>query len=60
MSEMVEITIIKCLLNSGFGELDVSQECRDKYKDLYQVELDINCCRTDQNLINVIDIVVLL
>lgn len=53
-----KIYINRCLYNNGYGELDVSQECRDKYKELYQVDLDedINCCRTDQNLINVIDI----
>ena len=53
-----KIYIVRCLYNNGYGELDVSQECRDKYKELYHVDLDedINCCRTDQNIINVIDI----
>ena len=52
------IPLVKYLYNTGYAEIDVSQECRDKYKELYHVDLDedINCCRTDQNIINVIDI----
>lgn len=36
----------------------IMEECRDKYKELYQEELgeDINCCRTDQKLIKVIQL----
>lgn len=47
------IRIVRCIYNGGFCELDVSQECQNKYKELYQEELgeDINCCRTDQKLI---------
>jgi hypothetical protein len=50
------IAIIMCMYNGGCNELYVSQECCDKYKELFQVDLkqDIDCCRTDQNLIKVI------
>jgi len=50
------IPIVRCLYNRGYCELDVSQECRDKYKELFLEDLpeEINCCRSNQNLIKVI------
>jgi hypothetical protein len=30
------IHIVKFLYNDGYASIDVSQECRDKYKELYK------------------------
>lgn len=52
------IPIIKYLYNSGYAEIDVSQECRDTYKKLYNetLEEDIGCCRTNPKLIHVVEL----
>lgn len=52
------IPLIKYLYNSGYAGIDVSQECRDKYKELFQEELDkdITGCRTNPKLIKVFEL----
>ena len=52
------IPLIKYLYNAGYADIDVSQECRDKYKELYNEELDkdIMGCRTNPKLIKVFEL----
>jgi hypothetical protein len=52
------IPLIKYLYNTGYAEIDVSQECRDKYKELYNEKLDedIMGCRTNPKLIKVFEL----
>lgn len=54
-----KIKLIRCLYNKGYGEINVSQECRDKYKEFHKEELieDILFCRADTKLIKVVDII---
>ena len=53
-----KIGLVKYLYNDGYGEIDVSQECRDKYKELFLEDLpeDIMGCRSNQNLIKVFEL----
>ena len=57
MSECIKL--IRCLYNKYYGEIDVSQECRDKYKEIHNEKLieDILFCRADPKLIKVVDII---
>ena len=52
------IHIVKFIYNDGYASIDVSQECRDKYKELYSEELDkdIMGCRTNPRLIKVFEL----
>jgi len=53
-----KIVLVKYLYNDGYGEIDISQECRDKYKELFLEELDkdVMGCRSNQNLIKVFEL----
>ena len=58
LEEQDKIVLVKYLYNDGYGEIDVSQECRDKYKELFLEDLseDIMGCRSNQNLIKVFEL----
>lgn len=52
------IKLCKCLYNAGYCEFNISQVCRDKYKELYNETLDeyVEGERMNNNLIKVIEL----
>ena len=58
MSNQPIIKLCKYLYNAGYCEFSISDECREKYKELYGEELakDIEGERMNPNLIKVIEL----